>query len=129
MRASSEDFFSNKERRIFSRIRTHQSASETSLNAHQSHYSGYRFFGYNSLAAAAREVFEPSTDSASLVVPSQKTIFHFWVLGSLGGSSQVGVFSHFYGLLYPALDAHRMGPHFGPNIFMKLGYLTSLLSP
>ena len=96
------------------------------LNVHQSHYSGSQFFGYNSPAAAAREVFKPSTDSASLVVPRQKKFFQFWVLGSIGGSSQVGVFLHFYGLLYPALDAHRMGPHFGPNIFMKLGYLTSL---
>jgi len=31
----------------------------------------------------------------------------------------------FYGLLYPALDAHRMGPHFGQRIFTKLGYLTT----
>ena len=87
------------------------------------------FFGYNSPAAAAREVFKPSMDSASLLVPSQKKHFQFWVLGSLGGLSQVGVFSHFYGLLYPVLDAHRLGPHFGPNIFMKLGYLASLQSP
>ena len=65
-------------------------------------------------------------DSARLVVPSQKK---FSVLGSLGGASQVGVFSRFFGLLYPGLDAHRMGPHFGPNIFTKLGYLTSLQSP
>jgi len=35
----------------------------------------------------------------------------------LGGASQVGVFSGFHGLLFPALDAHRMGPRFGPNIF------------
>jgi len=42
------------------------------------------------------------------------------------GASQVGVFSHFYGLLCTALDAHPMGPRFGPNIFVKLGYLTSL---
>ena len=38
----------------------------------------------------------------------------------------MGVFSHFYGLLYPAFDAHRMDPRFGPNIFTKLGYFTSL---
>jgi len=31
-----------------------------------------RVFGHNSPAAAAREVFKPSTDSASLVLPSQK---------------------------------------------------------
>ena len=69
------------------------------FNAHQSQYVGSRFFGYISPAAAAREVFKPSTDSASLVVPSQKNFFQFWVLGSLGGSSQVGVFSHFFGLI------------------------------
>jgi len=79
----------------------------------------------NSPAAAAREVFKPSTDSASLVVPSQKK-FSVLGLGFSWGVSQVGVFSRFYGLLYPALNAHRMGPHFCPNIFMKLGYLTSL---
>jgi len=71
-------------------------------------------------------VFKPSTDSASLVVPSQEKNFQFWVWGFLGEASQVGVISRFYGLLYLALDAHRMGPHFGPNIFAKLGYLTSL---
>jgi len=65
-------------------------------------------------------------DSASLVVSSQKNFFQFWVWGSLGGASQVGVFSHFYDLLCTALDAHLMGPRFGPNVFMKLGYLTGL---
>ena len=42
------------------------------FNDHQSHYSGSSFFCYNSAPAAAREVFKPSTDSASLVVSSQK---------------------------------------------------------
>jgi len=69
-------------------------------------------------------VFKPSTDAASLVVPSQKKKFS--VLGSLGGASQVGVVSRFYGLFYPALDAHQIGLRFGPNIFTKLGYLASL---
>ena len=91
------------------------------FNDHQSHYSGSCIFGYTSAPAAAREVFKPSTDSASLVVSSQKKIFQFRVRGSLGGASQVGVFSRFYGLLCPALDANRMGPHFLSNIFMKLG--------
>ena len=58
----------------------------TPFNAHQNPYIGRRFFGYNSPAAAAREVFKPSTDSASLVVPSQKKNFQFWVWGSLGGA-------------------------------------------
>jgi len=44
------------------------------FNAHASHLSVRHFFGHNSPAAAAREVFKPSTDSASLVVPSQKKV-------------------------------------------------------
>jgi len=62
------------------------------FNAHQNPYIGSRFFGYNSPAAAAREVFKPSTDSASLVVPSQKKIS---VLGSLGGRHKWGRFRIF----------------------------------
>ena len=96
------------------------------FNDHQGHYSGSSFFCYNSAPAAAREVFKLSTDSASLVVSSQKKIFQFRVRGFLGRASQVGVFSRFDGLLCPALDANRMGPHFRSNICMKLGYLTSL---
>jgi len=38
---------------------------------------GVYIFGYNSPAAAAREVFKPSTDSASLVVLNQKKFFSF----------------------------------------------------
>jgi len=45
------------------------------FNDHQSHYNGSCIFGYNSATAAAREVFKHSTDSASLVVSSQKKIF------------------------------------------------------
>jgi len=37
----------------------------------------------------------------------------------------VGAFSRFHGLLYSALDAHRMSPHFGPNIFTRLSYESS----
>jgi len=42
------------------------------FNDHQSHNCGSCIFGYNSAPAAAREVFKPSTDSASLVVSSKK---------------------------------------------------------
>ena len=65
------------------------------FNDHRSQLIGSSLFCYNSLAAAAREVFNPSPDSASLVVSSQKKIFQFWFRGSLGGASQVGVFSRF----------------------------------
>jgi len=33
------------------------------FNAHQSQYVGSRFFGYNSPATIARELFKPSTDA------------------------------------------------------------------
>jgi len=42
------------------------------FNDRARHSSGSCIFGYNSAPAAAREVFKPSTDSASLVVSSQK---------------------------------------------------------
>jgi len=64
-------------------------------------------------------------DSASLVVLCQK---NFSVLGlgfSCGRVTSGGVFA-FYGLIYLVLDTHRMGSHFGPNIFRKPGYLTGL---
>jgi len=94
------------------------------FNDRKSQYIGFRFFGYNSPAAIAREVFKPSMLSASLVVSSQKK-FSVLGLGFSWGLSQVGVFSNFYGLLCTALDSHLMYPRFGPNIFMKLGDLTS----
>jgi len=55
---------------------------------------GAYVFGYNSSAAVAREVFKPSTDSASLVVPSQKKTFSVLGLGfSWGGVTSGGVFA------------------------------------
>ena len=45
------------------------------FNDHRSQLIGSSLFCYNSLAAAAREVFKPSPDSASLVVSSQKKKF------------------------------------------------------
>ena len=46
-----------------------------SFDDHAGHYNGLCVFGYNSSAAAAREVFKPSTDSESLVVPIHKKSF------------------------------------------------------
>jgi len=80
---------------------------------------------HNTPATTAREVFKPSTDSVRLLVSIEKNHFQFWVWGSLKGTSQVGVFLRFHVLLYPALDANRMGQHFGPSFCWKLGYPTS----
>jgi len=44
----------------------------------------------------------------------------------MGGVTSVGVLAFLWPTLpSPGLDAHRMGPHFGPSIFTKLGYPTS----
>ena len=43
-------------------------ATPGSFNAHASHYSALYFFGYNSPADIARQLFKPSTDAASLLV-------------------------------------------------------------
>jgi len=37
-------------------------------------------------------MFKPFTDSANLVVPSQKKIIQFWVWGSQGGHHKWGCF-------------------------------------
>jgi len=52
-------------------------------------------FGYNSPATIARELFKPSTDSASLVVSSQKKIFGFGFGVLLGGRHKWGCFRIF----------------------------------
>jgi len=52
-----------------------------------------QFFGHELLAA--RELFKPSMDSASLLVEIEKKNFSFLVWGSLGGPPQVFFFAFF----------------------------------
>ena len=65
------------------------------FNDHRSQLIGSSLFCYNSLAAAAREVFKPSPDSASLVVSSQKKKFSFGLGVLLGGLHKWGCFRVF----------------------------------
>ena len=91
------------------------------FNAHQSELIGSRFFGYNSPAAAAREVFKPSTDSASLVVPGQKKFFSFGLGVVLGVRHKWGCFAfswHF--LTVPGRPSN------GPTLWIKYFYETRL---
>jgi len=74
------------------------------------------FFGHNSAAARAREVFKPSTDSASLLISTAKNI-SFLCLGFFLGTSQERVFLRFYGQLYPALGVNPMIQFFGSRFF------------
>ena len=41
----------------------------------------------------------------------------------------MGVFSRFYGLRYPALDAHQMGSHFLPKYFCETRLSYESLDP
>ena len=59
------------------------------FNARAGHCGGQYSFGHNSPAAAGRQVFKPSTDSVSLLVPTQ---FFFPVGEHPRETSQVGVF-------------------------------------
>jgi len=66
-------------------------ATKQELNACAGHHSARYSFGHNSPAAAAREVFKPSTYSACLLVPTEKKNFlPFWE--HPGKTSQGGVF-------------------------------------
>ena len=80
---------------FFSMMRTTVCIHLKPFNDRTGHYSGSCIFGYNSAPAAAREVFKPSTDSASLVVSSQKKKFQFWFRGSRGGRHKWGCFRVF----------------------------------
>jgi len=49
------------------------------FNDRSSQHIGAPFFGHKSPATRARELFKPSTDSASLGVKIEKKFFSFWV--------------------------------------------------
>ena len=87
----------------------------TVFNDHASHCSGSCFFGYNSPPAAARELFKPSTDSASLVVPSQKPNFSVLGLGFFWGSVTCGGVFAFLRPTLPGLGRLSNGPIFSPK--------------
>ena len=62
---------------------------EIAFNDRASQWIGSRFFGYNSPAAIARELFKPSTDAARLLGSIKKHVL-IWVRGSSGRGSQSG---------------------------------------
>jgi len=81
------------------------------------------FFGYNSPAAIARELFKPSTDAQSLL-GSIKNKF-FFDLGegfAWEGLGKWGCF-WFFDKLWRALEANPIGQNFGLNFFWKLDNL------
>jgi len=73
-------------------------------------------FGHNSPAAAAREVFKPSTDSASLLAPSQQKFFCFGFGVLLGVVTSGGVLTFLWPTL-PGPGRQSNGPTFWHKIF------------
>jgi len=77
---------------------------------------GQPFFGHISPAARARELFKPSTDSASLVVKIiKKTFFVFGGRFSGGDVTMRACFGNF-GYLWPALDPN---PFYWLKVLLK----------
>jgi len=76
----------------------------------------------------ARELFKPSTDSASLKLLTKKKFFVL-DLGFLGMTSQVGVYWEFFGQLYLALGSNPISQYFGSRFCRKLGQNPHLQSP
>jgi len=94
------------------------------FNARAGHCSGRYSFGHNSPAATARQVFKPSTDSASLLVPNQKKFFS-GLATPLGDVTSGGDLA----FLWPTSRGtkHQSNePMFGSSFFWKLDYHTSL---
>ena len=98
------------------------------FNDHRSQLIGSSLFCYNSPAAAAREVFKPSPDSASLVVSSQKKIFSFGLGVLLGGRHKWGCFGFLWSTLTgPGRPSN--GPTFCPKYFYETRLSHESLEP
>jgi len=89
-------------------------------------YIGRYSFGHNSQAAAAREVFTPSTDSASLLVPTQKKTFSVLRLGFSWGDVISGGVIAFSWLTLPGPGRQSNEPIFCLKFYWKLDYHPSL---
>jgi len=96
---------------------------ETALKpfkSRESHFSCRVLQSYNSPGDWARELFKPSTDSASLVVEIEKKCFHFIFGGGFsGGNATSGsVFGYLYLALGPNLSVAEImakTPKIGEN--------------
>jgi len=91
------------------------------FQSHVRHFSCRALQFYNSPGDWARELFKPSTDSASLAVKIEKKNFSFWFWAFLGGTSQVGVFLRCFGHICLALGVVPMGHFLDSKFRWKLG--------
>jgi len=99
----------------------------TTIYIPSGHCSGRHSFGHNSPAAAAREVFKPSTDSASLVVPSQKN-FSFGFGFLCGDATSGGVLAFLWPTL-PGSGRQSNGPTFCLQTFIETRLSYEFLEP
>jgi len=75
----------------------------------------------NSPGGWARELFKPSTDSASLKPANEIKTFFVVDLGFSGDDVTRGVFWVFFGKFYLALSPNPISHYFGSTFFRKLG--------
>ena len=91
------------------------------LNDRTRQHIGAPFFGHKSPAARARELFKPSTDSASLLVVIEKKKFFVLGLSFSGGNvTSRGVFAFFWPHL-PGPRCCTNGTFFDLKFSWKLG--------
>jgi len=90
------------------------------FNDRAGQYIGRYLFGHISPAAAAREMFKPSTDSASILVPSRK-IFSFGLEVILGGRHKCFFFD-----VFMAYFTRPWTPIEWPNILTQVFMQTRL---
>ena len=95
------------------------------FKSRENHVSCRALQSYNSPGDWARELFKPSTDSASLVAEIEKNIFVFSGGFSGGNATSGGVF----GYLYLALGSYPLGHYYGSRFCRKLGQNPRLQSP
>jgi len=86
------------------------------LGSNQCRLKPFTFFGYNSPAAIARELFKPSTDPTSLLGSIKKNCFDLGEGFAWERLAKWGCF-YFFDQLWRTLDANPMGQNFGSNFF------------
>jgi len=115
--------------RLYFVVQTHFANMDNAMfNDQSGQYIGSHVFGHNSPAAAAREMFKPSTDSARFLVPSQKKCSVLSLGFSWGDVTSGSVLA----FLWPTLRGPGRpwnGPTFWPKYFLEIRLSYEFLEP
>jgi len=97
------------------------------FNARAGHHSGWHFFGYNSPATIARELFKSSTDAASLLGSIKKIFWFRWGV-CLVESRKVEVFLDFWPTL-TGPERQSNGSKFYYKLFLETTWSSASIDP